>query len=544
MRIFKLLKLLRMIRLLLAQESLLSPDFKTYAPFYLRVLRGVLVIGAPRFSKHQRSQAQNPQEKWHALSDNIRKLGPSYIKLGQFLATRPDMIGDAMAADLSHLQDRLPPFSEEQVVKILHVEFDDYTAHIADLGPAIAAASVAQVHKVRHRVSGDPMAIKILRPAIEKTLAAEFSAFLWLARICEAVLPATRRLRPVAVVETLARTVRGETDLRMEAAALSEMAANTQNDEKFLIPQIIWESSSRRVLAMQWIDGVPASDIAALRAAGHDMSDLAIRLIRIFLTLALRDGFFHADMHQGNVLVQPDGTLVAIDLGITGRLDADSRHFLADILHGFITRDYYKVAQVHMHAGYVPNHHDIGAFAQALRAIGEPIRDQSADNISMARLLTQLFEVTGQFGMQTQPQLLLLQKTMVTVEGLARSFDPDLNFWDAAEPVVAGWLKQQSGPEAIIRTFRENAGRTLHILRRLPDILAQAERGAAALESMAKNGANDMTSNMTGYMAGDDNPLVRLGRRSWGTRRNQRHGGWVSWLALAVALGAIALTLV
>ena len=336
-------------------------------------------------------------------------------------------------------------------------------------------------------------------------------------------MPSIRRLRPVAALETLSRSIRGETDLRMEAAALSEMNANAQSDEGFCVPDVIWEASTKRVLTMRWIDGVPASDVAALAKAGHDLPALAQRLIRIFLTQALRDGFFHADMHQGNLLIQQDGTIVGIDLGITGRLDPDSRRFLADILHGFITRDYYKVAAVHLEAGYVPAHHQVDEFAQALRAIGEPIRDQDADNISMARLLTQLFDVTEQFDMETQPQLLLLQKTMVTVEGVARALDPKLNIWDAAEPIVSSWLKKQIGPEAILQDMKQNAGRTLRSLQRLPDTLAQAERGAAALETMAAQ------------MADQSEATEKE------TKNARRVTKIVSWSALALAAAAAAL---
>ena len=295
----------------------------------------------------------------------------------------------------------------------------------------------------------------------------------------------TNTLRPVDAIDTLARSINGETDFRMEAAALSEMGGNVETDKGFTVPPIIWEASGKRVLTMGWVDGVPASDIEALQKAGHDLSDLATRLLQIFLTLVLRDGFFHADMHQGNLLVQADGTVVAIDLGICGRLDADSRRYLAEILHGFITRDYVKLAEVHIEAGYVPAHHNKYEFAQALRSVGEPIRDRDADDISMGRVLNQLFAITEQFDMVTQPHLLLLQKTMVTVEGVARSFDPKVNIWDASETLVADWLRRQIGPEAVLRDVRDNGGRLLRSLRRLPDTLDDIERGAAALQALA-----------------------------------------------------------
>ena len=470
------LRLLRMARLLLAQDALLPPDFFTVAPLRVRLARRLFTLGVTRYGEESRGQA---------LSDKIRKLGPTYIKLGQFLATRPDIIGPAMARDLTHLQDRLPPFGDKQVTRILAAELDAPDAVLMDMGPPIAAASIAQVHQATHRLTGEKLAVKILRPGVEERLKNELGLLARMARWAEKYIPATRRLRPVEAIATLARSIQGETDFRMEAAALSEMAENSAGDKGFGVPKIIWEASGQRVLTMGWVDGVKASDIEALEAAGHDLSDLATRLLQIFLTLTLRDGFFHADMHQGNLLIQEDGTIVAIDLGICGRLDGDSRRFLAEILHGFITRDYKKLAEVHIEAGYAPAHHDVHEFAQALRSVGEPIRDRDADEISMGRVLAQLFQITEQFDMVTQPQLLLLQKTMVTVEGVARSFDPKVNIWDASEDIVANWLRRQIGPQAVLDDMRDNAGRTLRAIRRLPDTLQKIEHGASALEEMA-----------------------------------------------------------
>ncbi|MDG1691580.1 MAG: 2-polyprenylphenol 6-hydroxylase [Alphaproteobacteria bacterium] len=488
----RLLRLLRMMRLLLAQDALLPPDFFTEAPFRIRFACRLFTLGAKRFREDQRGQE---------LSDKIRKLGPTYIKLGQFLATRSDIIGLAMAQDLRHLQDRLPPFSDKQVARLLATELDNADAIIKDMGPPIAAASIAQVHVATHRETGQKLAVKFLRPGVEDRLRGELELLARMAKWAERFFPITHRLRPLDAITTLARSINGETDFRMEAAALSEMAENTAQDKGFCVPDIIWEASGRRVLTMSWVDGVSASDIEGLQKHGHDLSDLATRLLQIFLTLVLRDGFFHADMHQGNLLVQKDGTIVAIDLGICGRLDKDSRRFLAEILHGFITRDYVKLAQVHIEAGYVPDHHDVHEFAQALRSVGEPIRDRDADDVSMGRVLSQLFAITEQFDMATQPQLLLLQKTMVTVEGVARSFDPKINIWDASETLVADWLRRQIGPEAILRDMRDNAGSTLRALRRLPETLAQAERGAAALETMAHLGAGQTAPVKTDALA-------------------------------------------
>ena len=491
----RLLRLIRMLRLLLAQDALLPPDFFTEAPLRIRVLRRVFAVGAPRYADSRRGEM---------LSDKIRKLGPTYIKLGQFLATRPDIIGPVMAQDLRLLQDKLPPFADKQVSKILAAELDAPDSIITDMGPPIAAASIAQVHVARHALTGEKLAVKILRPGVEERLAGELALLGQVAKFAEKFFPVTRRLRPVDAIATLARSINGETDFRMEAAALSEMAENIADMDGFNVPKIIWEASGRRVLTMGWIDGVSAADQETLLKDGHDLSQLATRLLQIFLTLVLRDGFFHADMHQGNLLVQKDGTIVAIDLGICGRLDEDSRRFLAEILHGFITRDYVRLAEVHMEAGYVPSHHDKYEFAQALRSVGEPIRDRDADDISMGRVLSQLFMITEQFEMATQPQLLLLQKTMVTVEGVARGLDPKVNIWDASETLVADWLRRQIGPQALLQDLQKNARRGLHALKKLPDTIEQAERSAEALQNYVDRppvAQPDRTARRLGWLA-------------------------------------------
>ncbi len=470
-------RFLTMARLLLAQDALLPPDFFIDAPLRVRLARRLFTLGAPRYQAETRGRK---------LSDRIRKLGPTYIKLGQFLATRPDIIGPTMAKDLTFLQDRLPPFSDKQVQKILRGELGQPSAVIKDMSPPIAAASIAQVHEAIHAETGEKIAVKILRPNVEERLNGELALLARLAELAERYVPFTRRLLPVASIDTLARSIKGEVDFRKEAAALSEMGENITDQKGFHVPKVYWEASGKRVLTMQWVDGTKASDVEALRAAGHDMSDLAVRLLQVFLTLVLRDGFFHADMHQGNLMIADNGDIIAIDLGICGRLDQDSRRFLAEILHGFITRDYKKLAEVHIEAGYVPAHHDVHEFAQALRSVGEPIRDRDADDISMGRVLAQLFDITEEFDMKTQPQLLLLQKTMVTVEGVARSFDPKVNIWDASEKLVGDWLRKSIGPQAVLKDLGDNAQRTLRMVQRLPDTLEELERGARALQDWGK----------------------------------------------------------
>ncbi|MGB7254456.1 MAG: 2-polyprenylphenol 6-hydroxylase, partial [Xanthobacteraceae bacterium] len=383
------------------------------------------------------------------LSTALGRLGPSYVKLGQFLATRPDVVGAGLARDLERLQDRMPPFPQAEAEAAIAASFGrPVTAVFASFGPPVAAASIAQVHKATVATIAEPraVAVKLLRPGVERRFHADLAAFAFAARHAENLSAEARRLRLIEVVDTLRRSVMVEMDFRLEAAALSEMAENTKDDPDFRVPAVDWDRTTKEVLTLEWIDATPLSDRAQLAAKGFDLRQLACALIQTFLRHALRDGFFHADMHPGNLFVDDAGRLIAVDFGIMGRLGAKERLFLAEILHGFITRDYYRTAQVHFEAGYVPPSHSIEEFAQAIRAIGEPIHNRAAEDISMAKLLTLLFEVTGLFDMRTRPELLLLQKTMVVVEGVARAMDPKLDMWSTAEPVVREWMERNLGP--------------------------------------------------------------------------------------------------
>ena len=329
----------------------------------------------------------------------------------------------------------------------------------------MAAASIAQVHPAFVRSNGElkKVAVKVVRPGVRQRFNNDLESFFLVAKWQERYVPATRRLRPIEVTRTLAQTTRIEMDLRLEAAALSEIGENTKDDPGFRVPTVDWERTGRDVLTLEWIDGVKMSDIEGLRAAGHNLIKLAETLIQSFLRHTLRDGFFHADMHPGNLFVDSEGHIVAVDFGITGRLGKKERRFLAEILYGFITRDYARVAEVHFEAGYVPHHHDVSSFAQAIRAIGEPIHGQPAETISMAKLLTLLFEVTELFDMETRPELVMLQKTMVVVEGVSRTLDPHFNMWKASEPVVGGWIRRNLGPQGILIDARDGANALLHL---------------------------------------------------------------------------------
>jgi ubiquinone biosynthesis protein len=430
------------------------------------------------------------------LASALTKLGPTYVKLGQFLATRPDVVGTAIATDLESLQDKMAPFPQAEAEAVVAAAFDKPLAAVyASFGPAVAAASIAQVHRaevlgaeVADNGPRKPVAVKILRPGIERRFKSDLDAFFYVARKAENFSLEAQRLRPIEAVATLARSVAIEMDFRLEAAALSEMAENTRDDTDFRVPGVDWDRTAREVLTLEWIDGTPLNEHQALRAKGFDLAALGRNVIQSFLRQALRDGFFHADMHPGNLFVDAGGRLVAVDFGIMGRLGPKERRFLAEILFGFITRDYQRTAQVHFDAGYVPRHHSVESFAQAIRAIGEPIHNRSAEDISMAKLLMLLFEVTSLFDMRTRPELLLLQKTMVVVEGVARSLDPKLDMWTTADPVVREWIERHLGPAGKLEDVAEGAGEIGRFAAQVPSLLTRAATLVDQFDDITRNG--------------------------------------------------------
>ncbi len=427
----------------------------------------------------------------------LTALGPAYIKFGQLMSTRPDVVGVELANDLRVLQDALPPFPTdiaiETVERELGIKVDDVFSSFSE---PVAAASLAQVHKATLAETGQQVAVKVLRPGIERAFMRDVDAFYLAASIIEFLAPFSRRLRPRAVIEHFESVAVAELDLRMEASAADEYAANTAEDAGFSVPALNWGLSARRVMTTEWADGVPLGDVDAVIAAGHDPKELATRLMQTFLRHALRDGFFHGDMHQGNLKVAANGDLVAMDFGIMGRIDTYTRRVYAEILMGFQQRDYRRVAEVHFEAGYVPADQDVEAFAQALRSVGEPIFGQDASHVSMARVFGQLFDVTETFGMQTRTELILLQRTMVVVEGVTRTFNPEMNMWDASAPVIERYIRDNIGPKAMLRDL----SKTLQVLSRFgPRLPELAER---ALKNAAEDPVNQTHSNGWKWGAG------------------------------------------
>ena len=427
------------------------------------------------------------------LCNALQEMGTTFIKLGQFLATRPDIIGEDVAKELEKLQDKLPAFNLNEAKSTLEKELEkENFEQITNISEPIAAASIAQVHFAEINVSGQKkyVAIKILRPDIERIFNEELDALMLLAYIIQSVIKKTKRLKLVEVVQLLREITNVEMDLRFEAAAANELYENTKKDIGFKVPKIYWNQTSKKVLCIDRVDGFSIREVEKLKSQNIDVKKLAKDIIQHFLRHAVRDGFFHADMHQGNLFVDKNGNIVPVDFGIMGRLDKNNRKYLAEILYGFIKRDYKKVAEVHFIAGLVPKEVSKDEFAQALRSIGEPIFGQSVKNISGSKLLSQLFEVTEKFNMQTQIQLLLLQKTMVVVEGVARKLDPDSNIWIISRPILENWLKELKDP---INKVNEAVNEASEVLKRLPDLPIIMDRANEVMTLISEGKFNPNT---------------------------------------------------
>jgi len=407
-------------------------------------------------------------------ADAFQAIGPAAIKLGQTLATRPDLVGEDAAHDLLRLQDALPPVPFEAIERVMAASFG---RPLSDLFAAIdavpiGAASIAQVHRAT-TTDGRQVAVKVLRPGVEAEFTKAIDTYEWAAAQVEAMGGEAARLRPRLVIASFKRWTARELDLRREGASASELAEGMEAEPDFVVPAIDWQRTSGKVLTLEWVDGIKLSNRDALIAAGHDLPALATKLVRAFLRQAIAEGFFHADMHQGNLFALPGDRIAAIDFGIMGRIDRRARVWLAEILYGLITGNYRRVAEIHFEAGYVPPHHDVAEFATALRAVGEPMRGLPVKDMSVGAMLDGLFTITRDFDMQTQPHLLLLQKTMVVVEGVATALDPDINMWESSEPFVGEWLRTELGPEAAL------ADRLIDDLRtvaRLPALIRNIER--------------------------------------------------------------------
>ena len=420
--VFKIFRLIRGILVLSREKDLIPKNLVKSMPLAIKLFLKII-----------------PQNKGDGLSESLQSLGPTWIKMGQFLSTRPDIIGNKLSEHLRELQDSLPPFDQKFVDEALIESFgEDFKKKFKKIEEPIAAASIAQVHKAIIDVDGilKTVALKVLRPKIETKIKRDLKDFYLAAKILESFSSEARRLRVIDVVRTLEESLSMEIDLRLEAAAQSEIIENTKEDRFIEIPEVFWDLTSKNILTTEWVDANSSKNLEEIKKKNIEFNVVGENIMKTFLILAIRDGFFHADMHQGNLFIKDDATIIPVDFGIMGRLNIESRKYLLEILSGFVKKDYKKISDIHFEAGYIPENQDRNKFAQALRAIGEPIQGQDSKSISMGHLLSQLLEVTGQFNMKTQPQLLLLQKTMVVTEGVAREFNPDLNIWSLSEPIL------------------------------------------------------------------------------------------------------------
>ena len=461
----------RLTWILARHDALIPQEFDAQVPGAVRLFGKITRIGT-------RTKGLRPGQR---LARALAGQGPAYVKFGQLLATRPDIIGFEMAEDLSLLQDKMAPFSLDQAKRDVEQAFGKPLDQLfSSFSEPIAAASIAQVHKAT-LPDGQEVAVKILRPKSEDKAKREFRTLLFGARLVQRLVPAAKRLEPIQFVQTLMESSELELDLRLEAGSASELAENLSEHERLRLPEVIWHRCSRRVLTVEWINGTPVTDLAALDAAGFDRKALARLTMQSFLTQALEHGFFHADMHQGNLFVDTSGKLVLLDFGIMGRLDKPARKAFAEIIYGFIQRDYQLAAKAHFDAGYVPEHFNVDAFATALRAVGEPIFGKKADQLDMSRVLQQLFDVTDVYDMHLRPELVLLQRTMVVVEGVARVLDPEIDLWGTAEPIVRAYIEREVGPGAVLRRAKENITAARSLIEAFPEFAQAAENVAGQL---------------------------------------------------------------
>ena len=480
-RIFQLFKIARR----LSTSGAVDTINQIYnLPLTINIFFNLISIGSQKKTLNNQTQ---PGEK---LCIALEEMGTTFIKLGQFLATRPDIIGEELAKNLEKLQDKLPAFDMYEAKKIIKKEIgDNQFKNILELSEPIAAASIAQVHlaKIKNENESKQVAIKILRPDIERLFNEELDALMLFAYIIENTFSKAKRLKLVEVIHLLREITNIEMDLRFEAAAANELYENTKNDKNFNVPKIYWNYTTKKILTLDKVDGISIREHEKLKKLGIDLKILAENLIQNFLKQAVRDGFFHGDMHQGNLFVDQQGNIIPVDFGIMGRLDKNNRKFLAEILYGFIQRDYTKVAEVHFQAGLVPQNASKEEFAQALRSVGEPIFGQSIKDISGGNLLAQLFEITEKFNMPTQTPLLLLQKTMVVVEGVSRKLYPDTNIWEVSRPVLEDWLKNIKSPKSTLDTAINTSA---EIIKRIPDFPDLMDKANYALQLMAEGKLN------------------------------------------------------
>jgi len=497
----------RMLRtgwVLVRHDALVPTEYAGDVPFFIRWAGGVSRIFAIR------NRADNPGERFATA---LEKLGPAYIKFGQILATRSDMLDPVFVKGLSRLKDKVPPFDHAKAEAMLNSEWGGpWSDKLESLSPPVAAASVAQVHKGVLK-TGETVAVKILRPDIRTLMKKDMDVLQMVAGLADRFVKDLERLRPTVFIETARRAVMLELDLRLEAAAASEVSEIAKETAYFKVPEIYWDLGGKDVMVTEWVDGMAVSDDAILTDSAYDPIEIAQNVMSSFLASAFDYGVFHADMHEGNMIVTPKavdengqetgGDLYLIDFGILGRLAPKEQRFHAEILYGFLMRDYQRIAEVHFEAGYVPADHSVEDFAGALRSVGEPIFGKNAKDVSMSKVLLQLFEITDIFDMKMQPQLIMLQKTMMQSEGVCRRLDNDFDMWETSRPIVEASMRRELGLEGRLTDFLTGLDRARATLDRLPD----ATENIAALAKAWVDGDVDLSRGAQTQISAEKKPL-------------------------------------
>ena len=425
------------------------------------------------------------------LREALEELGPVFVKFGQMLSTRPDLLPEDIAGELAKLQDQVPPFPGDTARRLVEQALGGkLETFFSEFGhEPIASASVAQVHIARLH-DGAEVAVKVLRPGIEPVIERDIGLLYLLARLAVRYVPEARRLRPVEVVHEFDKTIHDELDFRVEAANASQLRANFTSSTLLYVPKVYWDLTRRTVMVLERIHGIPISNIEGLKAAGIDMRKLAHNGVEIFFTQAFRDGFFHADMHPGNIFVSPEGQYRAVDFGIMGTLGEKDKRYLAENFLAFFNRDYHAVADAHLRAGWVPPGTRLEEFEAAIRTVCEPVFARPIKDISFGRFLLHLFQTARRFNMEIQPQLVLLQKTLFNIEGLGRRLYPDLDLWETAKPYLERWMREHMGPRAFFSALRREFPKWWAMLPEIPtlihDSLRQTGLGQVTRESEAR----------------------------------------------------------
>ncbi|MFW2438583.1 MAG: ubiquinone biosynthesis regulatory protein kinase UbiB [Arenicellales bacterium] len=444
------------------------------------------------FLFHLFPRSKDNAPRGQRLREALEELGPVFVKLGQMLSTRPDLIPDDITSELSLLQDKVPPFPGDQALLILEQAYEEpVNHHIVDFNTVpLASASVAQVHDAR-LTDGTEVVVKIIRPGLEPRIKSDIDLLFMLARMGEKYSADIRRLHAVDVIDDYNKTIHDELDLMREAANASQLRHNFNNSPLLYVPEVYFDHTRTNVMVMEKIHGTTVSKIDTIVDKGIDLKQLSNNGVEIFYTQVFRDGFFHADMHPGNIFVLDDGRYAAVDFGIMGTLSDIDKHYLAENFLAFFQHDYRRVAQAHIDAGWVPEGTRVDEFESAIRSVCEPIFAKPLCEISFGRVLIRLFRVARRFNMEIQPQLVLLEKTLLYVEGLGRQLDPQLNLWDTAKPYLEQWARREYGPRAFFKEMRRQAPMWWKMGPRMPmlvhNVLEQASNGELKLTQPDQN---------------------------------------------------------